>query len=232
MIRTLLSGGLAAFMSMALLPAVGMAQQASGIAGEVRDASGAILPGVTVEATSSVLIEKVRTAVRRFLCDGIPLLQDRIAGRRRHLEYRNWNRQQGRSRGREDRRQHLVSLSRRQAERSYPVCDTESATKYIEGGSWYLRPGSVDHSPLDPQRQFAPWDQHRIWRTVAIPGDQPGDGCWGSGWSPGRVQRPTDLLKLAITSRSLAQVRVSSRGSSRAHGLEALLRGCEAQRRR
>jgi hypothetical protein len=63
MIRTLLSGGLAAFMSMALLPAVGMAQQASGIAGEVRDASGAILPGVTVEATSSVLIEKVRTAV-------------------------------------------------------------------------------------------------------------------------------------------------------------------------
>jgi hypothetical protein len=33
------------------------------IAGVVRDASGAVLPGVTVEATSPVLIEKVRSAV-------------------------------------------------------------------------------------------------------------------------------------------------------------------------
>jgi hypothetical protein len=33
------------------------------IAGEVRDTSGAVLPGVTVEASSPVLIEKVRTAV-------------------------------------------------------------------------------------------------------------------------------------------------------------------------
>ena len=33
------------------------------IAGIVRDASGAILPGVSVEATSSSLTEKVRTAV-------------------------------------------------------------------------------------------------------------------------------------------------------------------------
>ncbi len=39
------------------------AQQASGIAGVVRDSSGAVLPGVTVEAASPVLIEKVRTAV-------------------------------------------------------------------------------------------------------------------------------------------------------------------------
>jgi hypothetical protein len=31
------------------------------IAGTVRDASGAVLPGVTVEAASSVLIEKVRS---------------------------------------------------------------------------------------------------------------------------------------------------------------------------
>src|SRR5439155_27153164 len=63
MFRTRWLRVVAALMSMALLPAAGMAQQASGIAGEVRDASGAILPGVTVEATSSVLIEKVRTAV-------------------------------------------------------------------------------------------------------------------------------------------------------------------------
>ena len=33
------------------------------IAGLVRDSSGAVLPGVTVEASSDVLIEKVRTAV-------------------------------------------------------------------------------------------------------------------------------------------------------------------------
>src|SRR4051812_43649799 len=36
--------------------------QTSGIAGEVKDASGAVLPGVTVEASSPALIEKVRTA--------------------------------------------------------------------------------------------------------------------------------------------------------------------------
>src|SRR6516162_5048815 len=33
------------------------------IAGVIKDASGAVLPGVTVEATSPVLIEKARTAV-------------------------------------------------------------------------------------------------------------------------------------------------------------------------
>ena len=37
------------------------AQQASGIAGVVRDSSGAVLPGVTVEASSPALIEKIRT---------------------------------------------------------------------------------------------------------------------------------------------------------------------------
>jgi hypothetical protein len=46
-----------------LLPAPIWAQQASGIAGVVRDTSGAVLPGVTVEAASPALIEKVRTAV-------------------------------------------------------------------------------------------------------------------------------------------------------------------------
>jgi Carboxypeptidase regulatory-like domain len=39
------------------------AQQASSIAGLVRDTSGGVLPGVTVEVTSPALIEKVRTAV-------------------------------------------------------------------------------------------------------------------------------------------------------------------------
>jgi hypothetical protein len=39
------------------------AQTTAGIAGVARDATGAVLPGVTVEATSPALIEKVRTAV-------------------------------------------------------------------------------------------------------------------------------------------------------------------------
>jgi hypothetical protein len=47
-----------------LLPSAIAAQQtASGIAGVVRDTSGAVLPGVTVEASSPVLIEKARTVV-------------------------------------------------------------------------------------------------------------------------------------------------------------------------
>src|SRR5688572_24206661 len=36
---------------------------AQGIAGVVKDTSGAVLPGVTVEASSPALIEKVRTVV-------------------------------------------------------------------------------------------------------------------------------------------------------------------------
>jgi hypothetical protein len=44
-----------------LAPGVTWAQ--SGIAGVVRDTSGAVLPGVTVEAASPALIEKVRTTV-------------------------------------------------------------------------------------------------------------------------------------------------------------------------
>ena len=41
-----------------------MAQVSNGsIAGVVKDASGAVLPGVTVEAASPALIEKSRTAV-------------------------------------------------------------------------------------------------------------------------------------------------------------------------
>jgi hypothetical protein len=50
-----------------LAPAVALAQ--ASIAGVVTDASGAVLPGVTVEATSPVLIENARTAVS----DGVEL---------------------------------------------------------------------------------------------------------------------------------------------------------------
>lgn len=53
---------LAAAMAFAvLMPAAAFAQ--ASISGVVRDASGAVLPGVTVEASSPVLIEKVRSVV-------------------------------------------------------------------------------------------------------------------------------------------------------------------------
>ncbi len=45
------------------MPCVSVAQVLGTVAGNVKDASGAVLPGVTVEAASPALIEKVRTAV-------------------------------------------------------------------------------------------------------------------------------------------------------------------------
>ena len=46
--------------SLLVLPAVASAQQASAsIAGVVKDTSGAVMPGVTVEAASPALLEKV-----------------------------------------------------------------------------------------------------------------------------------------------------------------------------
>ncbi|MGE3957182.1 MAG: carboxypeptidase regulatory-like domain-containing protein [Vicinamibacterales bacterium] len=44
------------------LPALAAAQQGSTISGTVRDTSGAVLPGVTVEVSSPALIEKTRSA--------------------------------------------------------------------------------------------------------------------------------------------------------------------------
>jgi hypothetical protein len=51
-------GGLA--VAALLFPVGAFAQQAGAIAGVVRDSSGGVLPGVTVEASSPALIEKVR----------------------------------------------------------------------------------------------------------------------------------------------------------------------------
>src|SRR5678815_4054014 len=45
------------------VPCTSAGQVLGSIAGNVKDTSGAVLPGVTVEAASPVLIEKVRTAV-------------------------------------------------------------------------------------------------------------------------------------------------------------------------
>ena len=63
MFRKGLSFILGATLVLVVVPSVAHAQQASGIAGAVRDTSGAVLPGVTVEAASPALIEKVRVAV-------------------------------------------------------------------------------------------------------------------------------------------------------------------------
>jgi hypothetical protein len=52
---------LAALMLFALTPGVVSAQAT--LSGIARDASGAVLPGVSVEAASPVLIEKVRTGI-------------------------------------------------------------------------------------------------------------------------------------------------------------------------
>lgn len=52
---------LAAVVSLLVLPAAAFAQ--SGVAGVARDSSGGVLPGVTVEAASDALIERVRTVV-------------------------------------------------------------------------------------------------------------------------------------------------------------------------
>src|SRR3989442_539829 len=50
-----------ALLAVLLLPATVFAQ--ASVTGTVRDVSGAVLPGVTVEASSPVLIEKTRSAV-------------------------------------------------------------------------------------------------------------------------------------------------------------------------
>src|SRR5262245_44416727 len=50
-------------LSIAATTAWAQGSSAASISGAVKDASGAVLPGVTVEATSPVLIEKVRSTV-------------------------------------------------------------------------------------------------------------------------------------------------------------------------
>ncbi|MGE3511511.1 MAG: carboxypeptidase regulatory-like domain-containing protein [Vicinamibacterales bacterium] len=61
MIRKFLLAGVAAAACVLWLPAAAQAQSA--IAGVVKDTSGAVLPGVTVEAASDVLIEKTRSVI-------------------------------------------------------------------------------------------------------------------------------------------------------------------------
>ena len=60
MMRGLVKAFLACVAAVVLLPAMAFAQDGQ-IAGTVRDSSGAVMPGVTVEVSSPALIEKVRT---------------------------------------------------------------------------------------------------------------------------------------------------------------------------
>ena len=52
-----------AILALLMLPAMAQSQTLASITGVVRDGSGAVLPGVTVEAASPALIEKVRVVV-------------------------------------------------------------------------------------------------------------------------------------------------------------------------
>ena len=61
--RRVISVLAAAMVFGSVLSGTAWAQAAGGIAGVVKDASGAVLPGVTVEAASPALIEKVRNVV-------------------------------------------------------------------------------------------------------------------------------------------------------------------------
>jgi hypothetical protein len=61
MMRGVVKAFLACVAAVVLLPAMAYAQEGQ-IAGTVKDSSGALMPGVTVEVSSPALIEKVRTA--------------------------------------------------------------------------------------------------------------------------------------------------------------------------
>src|SRR5581483_5026561 len=59
----LLRIGLFVLSGLMFVPVLALARATSSIAGVVRDTSGGVMPGVTVEASSPALIEKTRTAV-------------------------------------------------------------------------------------------------------------------------------------------------------------------------
>ena len=72
--RRLFTGGLVALLCLAA--ATGRAQSLGAVSGVVRDASGAVLPGVTVEVANPSLLEKARTGltdgIGRYTIDNLP----------------------------------------------------------------------------------------------------------------------------------------------------------------
>src|SRR5262245_28566852 len=61
MLQRITSASIAAMVLLTVLSGTASAQATGSIAGVVKDASGAVLPGVTVEAASPALIERVRS---------------------------------------------------------------------------------------------------------------------------------------------------------------------------
>jgi hypothetical protein len=55
--------GILVVIGLVVAPSAAFAQATASIVGTARDASGAVLPGVTVEASSPALIEKTRSVV-------------------------------------------------------------------------------------------------------------------------------------------------------------------------
>ena len=55
--------GFVVLVSLVVIPTGAYAQSQASIVGVVKDASGAVLPGATVEASSPALIEKTRSVV-------------------------------------------------------------------------------------------------------------------------------------------------------------------------
>src|SRR4051812_33828243 len=72
---------ISALAGFALVPASALAQ--GSIAGVVRDTSGAGLPGVTVEASSAALIEKVLRTLRLWVCSFYGQVENVLGCRRR-----------------------------------------------------------------------------------------------------------------------------------------------------
>ena len=153
------------------LPAVAHAQ--ASIAGTVKDTSGAVLPGVTVEASSPALIEKVRTVVT----DDRPVPHRRSAARHVHRDVRAAGLQHGQARGhRADRLVHRHGERGAEGRRAWPrrspspasrrssTCRTRREQRVHEQGGHRLDSGRPEPSePGDPHPR--PVHEHRHQRA-------------------------------------------------------------------
>ena len=141
MIRKLVLAGVGALACVLWLPAAAHAQSA--IAGVVKDTSGAVLPGVTVEASSDVLIEKTRSVITdgegayrivdlrpgtyivTFTLPGFPDLQARSARTAGELHGHDQRRHEGRRARGVGHRLRRVTGRRRQLQREAQVLNRD-----------------------------------------------------------------------------------------------------------
>ncbi len=150
-------------LALLLWPGAALAQS-SGIAGVVRDSTGAVLPGVTIEASSPALIERVRTAVSG---DGG---QYRIVDLRPGL-YASDNRR--------DRSGRPVQLSEPAAATGCSGGDAVPISSRRQRRSWDLCPGPVDPRPADHE----PGPSIRL-SQLGNPGANAWTGDAGAGAQP------------------------------------------------